>query len=111
MWGRTYGPDEADFQKLFPALRDALYHLIGRGGGVMILGPAGQTVFIALRPFTEPWGARLLHETIKDSAGHKEYLLEWAYTAHVPGRTRFVVSLRRRPRLRVCRKMMVPPGG
>lgn len=85
MWDLTYRPDEAEFQKEFPRLQKAVHDFLAEGGGVLVLGPADQTGFTCSWSLTEPWGARLLHESIRDSAGHQTYIVAWAYTTQVFG--------------------------
>jgi hypothetical protein len=85
LWDLTYGPHEEEFKRQFPEIQEALAGFIARGGGILVMGPADQTGLTASRALTEPWGGRLLHESIHDRAGHKTYFVPWAYTTQVSG--------------------------
>lgn len=73
------------YNKIFPAIQKALADFMAKGGGVFIMSPCDQEYLIASRILTEPWGARILVEEIKDPAGDKDYFVKWLHTTQVAG--------------------------
>jgi len=88
MWDMTGQSDPCEFRKDFPAIQKAINDFLAKGGGVLILGPTDQQPLPATWALTGPWGAKMLCEIIRDSAGEKDFrrnYVNWAYTTQVFG--------------------------